>query len=162
MYIRVQQRCRRAQREPHRGGVPRRRRQARELAVVSASVVGRAPEPTVCRQLLGPYGGGCMQRRFSLDGQSLTSTPVCAAPRQALRDRQVLAPACAPCSHVGCCQETLSSSGISAAPWCVAAPPRTKCTCGNYRAQHGVPSQWASAVTLRMVELARTNNMRFG
>ena len=36
-----------------------------------------------------------MQRHFAVDGQSLASTPVCAASRQALRHRQALTPVCA-------------------------------------------------------------------
>ena len=123
--ILVQQRCRRAQRQPHRGGVPRRRRQARELAVVSACVVGKAMELTMCRRSVRTSWRGVRVATF-LCGWTiprLDSRLCCTATSAA---RLVSARTClSVCSsNVRCCQEILSSCAISAALWCIFCRPR--------------------------------------
>ena len=116
----VQQRCRRAQRQPHRGGVPRRRRQARELAVVSASVVSKAPVLTMCRRSVRTSWRGARAATFRC-GWTIPrlDSRLCCIETSAAPSASAHTCLCVRCSNARYCQEISSSCAISAALWCV-------------------------------------------
>ena len=111
---------------PHRGGVPRRRRQARELAVGSACVVLKALVLTTCRRSVRTSWRGAPAAIFRC-GWTIPrlDSPLCCNATGAAPSVSAHSCLCVRCSNVRYFQEILPSCAISAALWYISSRPRT-------------------------------------